>query len=656
MLNAEGNVDRFQGRMGNFTTFLKGAVIGGIASVGIALGGMAIKGVTSSDELQKALNGLQASTGATSEEMIGLEDSLLNIYNNNFGESFQDIAESMASVKQATGLAGEELEKATQNALMLRDTFGFEVNESVRSVDMMMKQFGITSEEAFNLLAQGSQNGLDKNGNLLDSINEYSVHFKQLGFDSEEMFNMMVNGAKSGVFDIDKLGDAMKEFGIRSKDGSKASTEAFQALGLDAQKMSASFAEGGDSAKQAFEKTIQALFALEDPLEKEATGVALFGTMWEDLSASSVEALTNTQGEISKTTDALSKINEVKYDSIGEAITGIGRNLETGILLPIGEQVLPIINELASWFQANMPQIQAISGSTLNFIGELFSTLGGLIGAFIGILQFMYTQNQEIFDGIAQVIQTAFDIIMGIFKATTALLQGDWDSFGKELSNLTDNIFKLIENIFKLGFTTIKTILNNAIGNFKTLGNLIMTALYNAFRGVWSSITSWLSSAISSAVFSVKNFASSFYNAGSQIFSFLWDGLKSVWNSISSWISSKISWIRNQLTSWRSAQSEMSSGGGNDNYPAYAQGTPFVPTTGLALLHQGEAIIPKEYNVFAKGGSLGGGTVNQTYNLNPSITINVKDAFDVSKHGDKIANLLYQDISDNFTKLAGVKI
>ena len=85
---------------------------------------------------------------------------------------------------------------------------------------MMMKQFGVTSDEAFNLIAQGAQNGLDKNGNLLDSINEYSVHFKQLGFDAEDMFNMFSNGAKAGVFDVDKLGDAVKEFGIRCKDGS----------------------------------------------------------------------------------------------------------------------------------------------------------------------------------------------------------------------------------------------------------------------------------------------------------------------------------------------------------------------------------------------------------------------------------------------------
>ena len=73
-----------------------------------------------------------------------------------------------------------------------------------------------------------AQNGLDKNGDLLDTINEYSVHFKQAGFDAESMFNMLINGTESGTFSVDKLGDTVKEFFIRAKDGSDSTIGAFQ--------------------------------------------------------------------------------------------------------------------------------------------------------------------------------------------------------------------------------------------------------------------------------------------------------------------------------------------------------------------------------------------------------------------------------------------
>ena len=121
---------------------------------------------------------------------------------------------------------------------------------------MLMDQFGISGEEAFNLIAQGAQNGLDKNGDLLDSINEYSVHYKQLNFTAEEFFNSMINGAESGTFSVDKLGDAVKEFGIRVKDTADSTTEGFELIGLDANKMRKEFAKGGEAASKAMDLSL----------------------------------------------------------------------------------------------------------------------------------------------------------------------------------------------------------------------------------------------------------------------------------------------------------------------------------------------------------------------------------------------------------------
>lgn len=324
---------------------LAGAIVAGIgAGLGYA--------VSSVDDMQKSLNGLQAETGATDTEMSEFKDTMLDIYRNNFGESFEDIGKSMSEIKKQTGSTGKELKLLTERALLLKDTFGFEVNESIRSANMLIKQFGITGEQAYNLIAQGAQNGLDKNGDLLDTINEYSVQFKGLGFNAEEMFNMLSNGAKDGTFSVDKLGDAVKEFGIRVKDESKGTMTAFQDIGLDAQKLSKDFANGGNSAKSAFVEVTQKLLEMKDPLQQNQTGVALFGTMWEDLGAKGIAALTKTQGAIATTKDALGKMNEVKYNSFSEAISGIGRILTTDIAIPLGQQILPVLSDFANKIQS----------------------------------------------------------------------------------------------------------------------------------------------------------------------------------------------------------------------------------------------------------------------------------------------------------------
>jgi len=343
--------------------------------IGIALAAgtaaMAVVGlsVNIGEDLKKALNGLQAETGATDESMAGMKNTMLAIYNNNFGEDFADIGKAMAEVGKQTGATGKQLQSMTEDALALRDTFEYEVGDSTKAATMMMNQFGISGKDSFNLIAQGAQQGLDKNGDLLDSINEYSTNFKMAGLSSEDMFNMFKNGAAGGVISSDKIGDAIKEFGIRSKDMSKGTTEAFKTLGLNANKTSMEFAKGGATGKKAYEEVNKKLFEMKDPLEQNAIGTALYGSMWEDVGAKGIKALSNMKGSISTSTDALTKINAVKYNTIGEAMQGIKRNLETGVLLPISDKILPILSKFSTWFIANLPTIKQNVSTAMSIIG-----------------------------------------------------------------------------------------------------------------------------------------------------------------------------------------------------------------------------------------------------------------------------------------------
>ena len=217
---------------------LKSAVGGALkeaTATATAIGGAVTGAIVSANGEQKALNSLQAQAGLTAEEMTKYKDVLEDIYKGNFGESQEEVANVLALIKQTTNETNpSKLKDMTENLFTLRDTYDYDFVETLRAVNMLMEQFGVTGEEAFNLIAQGSQKGLNKNGDLLDTINEYSVHYKQLGYDANEFFNSLENGSKAGTFSIDKLGDAMKEFGIRSKDTASSTQEGFALLGYGA--------------------------------------------------------------------------------------------------------------------------------------------------------------------------------------------------------------------------------------------------------------------------------------------------------------------------------------------------------------------------------------------------------------------------------------
>lgn len=217
---------------------LKSAVGDALKEAGAAataVGGAVTGAIVSANGEQKALNSLQAQAGLTAEEMTKYKSVLEDVYKGNFGESQEEVANVLALIKQTTNETNpSKLKDMTENLFTLRDTYDYDFVETLRAVNMLMEQFGVTGEEAFNLIAQGSQKGLNKNGDLLDTINEYSVHYKQLGYDANEFFNSLENGSKAGTFSIDKLGDAMKEFGIRSKDTTSSTQEGFALLGYGA--------------------------------------------------------------------------------------------------------------------------------------------------------------------------------------------------------------------------------------------------------------------------------------------------------------------------------------------------------------------------------------------------------------------------------------
>lgn len=349
--------------MGDFNDKFDDAMSDSVKSVGglvAAIGGIGAAVIASGTQAEQAANQVAAATGLTGDALKEVQDISQNVYKDNFGDSMEDAADAVAVTYQQTKLVGDELQTATENAMLLDDTFGYDVNESIRTAKALADNFGISIEEAYNLMAQGAQKGLDKNGDMLDTLNEYSVHYSQLGYTVEDFFGSLENGAASGAFSIDKIGDTMKEFGIRVKDTSKSTQEAFQLLGYTGDSiadMQAKFAAGGESAREATSELLGQLQNVEDDVTRNQIGVDLFGTMWEDLGEEAVYSLLNTQTEISNTTDALGQLNDVKYDDVMSQLTALKRQAETEVLQPFAQKLMPKVKEGIEWVSENMDDL-----------------------------------------------------------------------------------------------------------------------------------------------------------------------------------------------------------------------------------------------------------------------------------------------------------
>ena len=441
--------------------------------------------ITFGDEYNGVMLDLQAKTGATSDEMDGLSDTISNIYKSNLGEDWQDIADTVAVAKQNTGLMDEDLQNISSDALILRDTFDYDVTESLRAAKAMMTNFGISGDEAMNYIAEATQNGLGFSDDLIDTLNEYPVHFKKLGFSANEMFNLMQQGVENGAWNIDKIGVAVQEFSIRAIDGSEATKTAFQTLGYDANDVMSNLVKGGEDANIAFKQMLQDIMSIEDGVERDAVGVALFASAWEDLGIDAMKALAEVSDEAYLTGDTLGEINNIKYNTISQAIETIKRQFGAG-LAPVASDVATKINENMPLISEKINElIPVVQNLATGFADNLVPTIDSAISA----LQWC-TDNTDILKGAAITLASVY----GMFTVS------------KLISGLTSmvNVFSMLsaakiidkaETLYLMGLYA-KDAVVRGLSTAATTAQTVATSAWNVVAAIGTGVTTAFGAAI----------------------------------------------------------------------------------------------------------------------------------------------------------------
>ena len=421
---------------------------------------------------------LEARTGATSSEMEGFEDVMYEVYNANYGESLGDVSEKLSTVIQMTDdLDNASLANVTKNAIALEDVFGFDIKESMRGVNSLVDQFGITFDQAFNLIVQGAQKGLNQNDDLLDTINEYSVQFKNAGYSADDMFNMLANGAKSGTWSIDKLGDAVKEYNIRWNDGTSA--EALEKLGLNADEMAEKVEGGAESSGKAMQQVMAALMCVEDEQERYILGQTLMGTMWEDLGAETVLALSNTEGAINSASDAMAQMDSAAYDTLESSLSQLGRTVKAEVVQPIAEKLTPAIKDSVNFVNERVgPAVEWLL-SHLPEVGIILGTIGSVIAAMKwGSIVGQISKISGAFSGFKTAIAAIPGPVLAIIAIVAALAAGFmylWET-NEDFRNNVTAVWEELQGSFSELGGKISDMLNQLMPLISEIASTVLTA------------------------------------------------------------------------------------------------------------------------------------------------------------------------------------
>ncbi|WP_290148344.1 phage tail tape measure protein [uncultured Dubosiella sp.] len=494
----------------------------------------------------------QAQTGASKEELAAFKAEMDDLYANNFGESLGDLGDKMAYVKQVTGeVDPSNIRKLVENAITLEDTFGSDFSETVRGVNNLMQHFGITSEEAFDLFARGSQLGLDYTGELGDNVAEYSGNFAQAGYSAEEYFQLLVNGSHNGAYNLDKVNDAINEAKNRLGDGSIG--ESIDLFSSSTKNLYAQWERGEATMKDVIESIVSDINSCTDEQDALTMAAAAFGTMGEDANLAVVGSLTSVGNELDDVNGKMDELKQQRYDDVQSQLEGLGRQIQMDVITPIAETLLPLLKDVISFVSSNLPAllpIIALFGATLagafviNGISNTISSIQNIIGLVQGLPSLL-----PILEGIKGAVSSLFGLIMAhpvvavitvVIGAIVALYtKCEW--FRDAVNAVLQSIGDFFTQVFEGMVVWFSETLPNAFAQFKDSlvdgWNRMCESLGQKWNDFWAKVKQIMDTIIGFVRDNWQGLLLLLVNPFAGAFKLLYDNCAEFRNFVDTWIS-----------------------------------------------------------------------------------------------------------------------
>ena len=515
-----------------------GGVVG-VTAVAGAVGGMALAiktGVNQATELDDAMAKFQAQTGASSNEMSKFKGIARDVWSNNFGEDIEDVADMMGRVKsQMQGISDVDLKDVTEDLLTLRDAFDMDENETLRGAQQLMKQFGITSKEAFDLMATGAQNGLNKSDELGDNISEYSGKFKQAGYSAEEYFQLMQNGLDGGAYNLDKVNDAINEVTTRLVDGNiEGALESFDTKTQDVFK---AWQEGRKTQKDVVNAIVEDISRTTNQQEKLNKTATAFGTMGEDFNAGFIESLTTVGSKYKDVQGAMDNVKNIANGGLKNALSGLGRTFLNSFI-PIGEAITPILASIIGLITVAIQGIQ-----------QGFAKVGDVIS---NVLSKIDTSGiTELTSQVSEVLAPAFDEVRKAIEqmkvALKPIAKEILGKIGNAIQNVVNQAQKILSVVGPPILAIIKKIIQTVIGMIP-----VITSILQVVGSVVSGIISFITMVVTyvgTAIATILGFIMPIVQIVATIVANIWSVIltvaQNIWSKVSEVVTAIVGFVNN---------------------------------------------------------------------------------------------------------------
>ena len=591
--------------MGQIAENTKGAALmqtaDQLSAVGDKIQDIGTKAMDAYSETENAVTKVNAYFGETGQAAEESANVIKSVYSDGVGESMDSVADAVLMVKKNLGdLSETDLTNLTQQAITLDELYGIDMNETLRGVNSLMQQYGLTAQEAMDYIVVGTQNGLDKTNELGDNLSEYAGKFSQAGYSASEYFQLLDNGLKNGAYNLDKVNDAINEVTTRLVDGTIG--ESIGSFSTKTQELFTSWQNGGATQKQVIDSIVADIGNCTNQQEALNLAALAFGTMAEDGNLKFITSLTS----VGSTYDSVKGSAQGMFDATTTPMQQMESNTRKlqQALVPLGEKlaelanaILPplvsVITTIGGWFErlpgpiqnfviilgallaaftALTPVIAAISvamgalnvsmlpiiaviaavaaaiagiiaiiqnwGAITQWFGELWNTICTGIGAMVDSLKAWFS---NLWTHLQSVWEGICNVVQTAVMLLGSIIQGAVDIITLPFQMIWENCKGIVSSVWE----GIKSVVSSAIHAVSSTISSVMGAIKNVISTVWNAI----SSKVSSVLNAIKTTVSTIFNAVKSVASSVWNGIKSVISSVVDGIKSKVSSVFNGVKS-----------------------------------------------------------------------------------------------------------
>lgn len=572
-----------------------------LSAVGDKIQDIGTKAMDAYSETENAVIKVNAYFGETGQAAEESANVIKAVYSDGVGESMDSVADAVLIVKKNLGdLSETDLTNLTQQAITLDELYGIDMNETLRGVNSLMQQYGLTAQEAMDYIVVGTQNGLDKTNELGDNLSEYAGKFSQAGYSASEYFQLLDNGLKNGAYNLDKVNDAINEVTTRLVDGTIG--ESIGSFSTKTQELFTSWQNGGATQKQVIDSIVADIGNCTNQQEALNLAALAFGTMAEDGNLKFITSLTS----VGSTYDSVKGSAQGMFDATTTPMQQMESNTRKlqQALVPLGEKlaelanaILPplvsVITTIGGWFErlpgpvqnfviilgallaaftALTPVIAAISvamgalnvsmlpiiaviaavaaaiagiiaiiqnwGAITQWFGELWNTICTGIGAMVDSLKAWFS---NLWTHLQSVWEGICNVVQTAVMLLGSIIQGAIDIITLPFQMIWENCKGIVSSVWE----GIKSVVSSAIHAVSSTISSVMGAIKNVISTVWNAI----SSKVSSVLNAIKTTVSTIFNAVKSVASSVWNGIKSVISSVVDGIKSKVSSVFNGVKS-----------------------------------------------------------------------------------------------------------